>query len=101
MVLGGSKVTFVHCPQHMMAKTVRILQRCRGQAHGEWGREWGWGRRGAGGPITQLLLSVCPQLRCPRCGIAPHTDQRMPGPSGSAHVGVGLGDPRLLMGFAH
>lgn len=28
-------MTFVHCPQHMMAKTVRVLQRCRGDAHGE------------------------------------------------------------------
>jgi len=31
-------VTFVRCPQHMMAKTVRVLQRCRGQAHGECSR---------------------------------------------------------------
>uniref|UniRef100_A0A8C9FM51 Rap guanine nucleotide exchange factor 3 n=1 Tax=Pavo cristatus TaxID=9049 RepID=A0A8C9FM51_PAVCR len=32
---------------HMMAKTVRVLQRCRGQAHGEWGTERGWGCHGA------------------------------------------------------
>lgn len=52
-------MTPVPRPQHMMAKTVRVLQRCRGHTHGECSQ--GLGR----GPGASLGDGAEPSSLCP------------------------------------